>query len=480
MKVKYKPVAQVDTQYDQLYAAGHYEEAIDVMRTFLDECEQSKNPYGAMLAHISIATCYYCMGQSENAFQSILHYKKLCDTYGDQYEQYNLCHIQSLIYEYEQNYPKAKEATEECIHLARALNLPQELCISYSMLSYIHIMTEQYEDALTTAQDALAIAELHTSKDSRIQCHIYSLLAIAYAMLDRLADASHTVSILMQNPFIQSSRLERSRYLYIQGVLAFKKGNISHAVSLFTEAETLAVSTQNNGLLKRIYLQQAQAHERLNNFGEAYYYMKKYTGMLEEIYKGCIRSKVDELDVQYNMSTLERLANVDSLSGVYTRYYLETTCDQWLTEAQQTNDHICCLVFDVDNFKEINDHHGHLVGDEVIKIVGQTCREVIWEKHTLVGRYGGDEFVIIFRNFSPQQLMDKAGELFEALTSMKVIEKEHEIQFTVSMGMVSNTSIIAHKFKQLFRVADQALYMAKNQGKNQIVTLSHTNCNMNC
>ena len=76
--------------------------------------------------------------------------------------------------------------------------------------------------------------------------------------------------------------------------------------------------------------------------------------------------------------------------------------------------------------------------------------------------------------------MEKAGELFQALTGLKVSGAGYEIGFTVSMGMVSNTSIIAHKFKQLFRVADQALYMAKNQGKNQIVTLSNTNCNINC
>lgn len=476
MRVKYKPTVQIDTEYDYLYAAGRYEEAIDVMRVFLEECDRTKNPYGAMLAHISIATCYYCMGQSERAFQSILLYKKLCDEYGAQYEQYNLCHLQSLIYEYELNYKKAKESTEECIHLARSLNLPHELCINYSMLSYIHLMTEQYEDALTTAQDALAIAELHTSKDSRIQCHIHSLLSIAYVSLDRLPEAAFALEITGRNPFTQSSPLERSRYLYIQSLLTFKEGDIQHAVSLLTEAETLAFTTQNSSLLKRVYLQQAHAYEKLKNFELAYYYMKKYTQMMEGLYKECVHSKIEELDIQYNMSTLERLANIDSLSGVYTRHYLESACDQWL----RTQDHICCVVFDVDDFKTINDEYGHLVGDEVIKAVGQMCRHVIQEEQTIVGRYGGDEFVILFRDFPEEHLMHKIGKLFQALTGMKITGQNYEIQFTVSMGMVSTTSVIAGQFKQLFQVADQALYMAKNQGKNQIVTLSNTNSHTNC
>ena len=480
MKVKYKPVARIDAQYDQLYATGHYEEAIGVMRTFLEECELNENPYGSMLAHISIATCYYCMGQIESAFQSILHYKKLCDEYGDQYEQYNLCHIQALIYEHEQNYAKAKEAIEQCIHLANTLSLPHELCVSYSMLGYIYLMTEQYKEALAAAQDALVIAELHYAKDSRIQCQIYSICALSYAYLGQLPEATQALEVLSYNPFIRSSRLERSRYLYIQGVLAFKKGGFPVAISFLAEAEALASSTENSILLKRVYLLSARAHEQLKQFEMAYHYMSKHTHILEEMYKGSGRSKVSELDAQYNISTIEHRANTDSLSGVYTRYYLESTCDQWLSEARQKKDHICCLVFDVDDFKIINDQYGHLVGDEVIKVLGQTCKKVIREKHALVGRYGGDEFVIIFKNFTHQQLMEKAGELFQALTGLKVSGAGYEIGFTVSMGMVSNTSIIAHKFKQLFRVADQALYMAKNQGKNQIVTLSNTNCNINC
>lgn len=480
MRITYKPDVQVNTEYDRLYAAGRYEEAIDVMRLFLEECEHHKNPYGAMLAHISIATCYYCMGQSECAFQSILLYKKLCDEYGAQYEQYNLCHLQSLIYEYERNYKKAKECTEECIHLARSLSLPHELCLSYSMLSYIHLMTDQYEEALTTAQDALAIAELHTSKESRIQCHIYSLLSISYVLLDQLDEAAFMLDIVAQNPFSQSSRLEHSRFLYIKGLLALKENDTERAISFLTEAEALALTTKNSTLLKRIYLQLAQAYENIKNFELAYSYIKKYACMLEDLHKECTRSKLEELDIQYNMSTLERLANIDSLSGVYTRHYLETACDQWLAEAREKKDDICCVVFDIDDFKMINDQYGHLVGDEVIKAVGQMCREVIQEEQTIIGRYGGDEFIILFKNFPIQQLMHKISELFQALTSLSVTGADYEIQFTISMGMVSTKSVIARKFKQLFRIADQALYMAKNQGKNQIVTLSNTNCDSNC
>lgn len=476
MGIQYKPLAQIESHYDQLFADGQYNEAIDVMRTFLEECEHNANPYGAMLAHISIASCYYCLGRIESAFQSVLYYKQLCDDYGGQYEQYNLCHIQALIYDYEQNYSKAKKATEECICLAQELNLPHELSKNYSLMSYLHIMTENYTEAVSAAQEALAIAEVHCSEDIYLHCQIYCNLAAAYVYLEQFIEATKILDLLSHNPFIQNNQPDRSRYLLTKGILTMKYGFLNDALAYFSEAEMIASSFNNHVLLKKVYSYTAQVYEQQHQFEKAYYYLKKYVEKLEATHKGNLQSKLNELDIQHSISIIERRVNIDALSGVYTRYYLESTCDEWLKEAHQTKDHVCCFVFDVDDFKHINDQYGHLSGDEVIRAVGQTCNEVMHEEDTLVGRYGGDEFVILLRNFSQEQIIQKANELFQTLSNMTVVNDEHHIKITISMGIVCNESIIARKFKQLFNVADQALYMAKNQGKNQIVSLSHMNC----
>ena len=478
MGIKYKPLMQVESYYDQLFADGHYNEAIEVMLAFLEECEHADNPYGAMVAHISIASCYYCLGQIDNAFQSVLYYKQLCDEYGDQYEHYNLCHIQALIYDYEQNYSKAKSAAEECIRLAGALNLPYELSKNYSLMSYLHIMTEDYPKALSDAQEALTIAKIHCSEDMYLHCQIYCSLATSYVYLNRFTEATQMLELLSSNPFIQNNQLERSRYLLTKGILMMKYGLFNDAITYFTEAEKIALSFHNHVLLKKIYLYNSRVYEQQRHLEKAYAYLKKYVEKLEATHQGHLFSKVNELDLQHSISIIERRANIDALSGVHTRYYLETTCDTWLQEAHKMNDHICCIVFDVDDFKLINDHYGHLFGDEVIKAVGQKCKEVIYEKNTIIGRYGGDEFVILLKNFTQEQIVQKANDLFNALSNMVVGHHEQQMQFTVSMGIVCNSSIIARKFKQLFSVADQALYMAKNQGKNQIVSLSNMNCHI--
>jgi len=99
------------------------------------------------------------------------------------------------------------------------------------------------------------------------------------------------------------------------------------------------------------------------------------------------------------------------------------------------------------------------------------------QENAIVGRYGGDEFIVLFKEGQPQYIMEKAKKLYNEITSFYVNYLSQEIKVTVSMGVVCTTSLpYAKKFAQLFKVADQALYMAKRQGKNQIVYLSNENC----
>lgn len=476
MSMKFKPVQSVECTYDQLFNDGKYEEAILIMEQFIKDIED--NPYGQMLAYINIASCYYNLTKTEEAFQYILRYKDLCTAFGDEMDHYALYHLYSLIYCQEQNFTKALEAANKCLEIANSLQLQKELAESYNLLSFILIFTNSYEKALQYAKQAQIIAYQHCQDNLYLICEIHCNLASVYTHLNQIVEAENTLLLLEANPYIISHSRERSRFFYLKGLLRLKSGHLDAAINAFEEAKQIAYTVKDNTILKYILKQLAFTFEQTNNLHYAYLYLKQYVTLVDEMHRMSSTSKISQLDTNHSVASITQRANVDPLSNVYNRYILESTCDNWLKDARKTKDRICCLAFDVDNFKHINDHFGHLMGDEVIKAIGQACNEHIQGEHALASRYGGDEFVILLKNYSDRDVMKTARTLFNTITNMVVNYDNQSVQITISMGIVCNHSIIARKFTQLFKVADQALYMAKSQGKNQIVTLSNTNCHL--
>ena len=475
MTNKYKPVPYVGTSYDELFADGHYEEAIANMQSFLEE--QKDNPYAKMIAHINIASCYYYLNKVDAAYEHALLYKQLCIEYGNLQDHYNLYHISALIYEYEQQYEKAIHAIKDSMRIAQQLNLQQELAQSYKLYSHIQLNYGNLQEAIDYAMKAQEIIYTTQADNLYVICKIHCILAAAYIRLDRLAEAFNMIQLLGSNPYINMNSKERSLYLYFQGFLHMKNKQYNNAITAFNESLQIAESCNDTSLLHRLLWDLAHMYEQLQNFETAYNLMRRHSALSHELLMRRSNSKVADVQLNHNIALVQQRANMDPLSGVFNRSYLENTCTEWLQEAKKTKSMVCCLVFDVDNFKTINDTYGHLIGDEVIRRVGQTCNSLLKDVDGFTARFGGDEFVVILRNHTQTETFNKACELFEAICSIQIETEQAPLTLTISMGMICNQSIIANRFTQLFKVADQALYMAKKQGKNQIVSLSN-NCSL--
>jgi diguanylate cyclase (GGDEF)-like protein len=163
---------------------------------------------------------------------------------------------------------------------------------------------------------------------------------------------------------------------------------------------------------------------------------------------------------------IEKKANIDYLTGVYNRNYLEETVNQWLhnDDASQV---LTCLALDIDNFKAMNDTYGHLFGDQVIQLLSQTCVDVV-RKEDIVGRYGGDEFIVILKGTTSKTGKKKAEQLKDVLRERPLTQQNVIIPVEISIGVTDTVISEATTFKELFKFADQALYEAKRKGKNQV------------
>jgi len=167
---------------------------------------------------------------------------------------------------------------------------------------------------------------------------------------------------------------------------------------------------------------------------------------------------------------LKYFAYHDVLTGLANRKQLEAAFEMALTYAQRHNTYIAILFLDLDNFKEINDQHGHEIGDLLLLEVAARLRATVRASDILV-RLGGDEFVIALTELADkQQAISVAKKIIDAITVPMTL-KEHKIQVTASIG-ISLYPEDAQELKTLLKHADKALYSVKAEGKNNFGSFS--------
>lgn len=170
------------------------------------------------------------------------------------------------------------------------------------------------------------------------------------------------------------------------------------------------------------------------------------------------------LDMEFIASSIEK-SQLDYLTNMYNRMSFHDLASKLCSISEYENTNVCCAMIDIDHFKKINDTYGHLVGDEVIKSVSSLIR-THFRKNDLVGRYGGEEFIVLMHDISP----NKAEELFEKLRikieDLHVKTNDLDLNITVSIGLYTGYS---YDLMNLQSKADELLYKAKNSGRNRLV-----------
>jgi len=175
-----------------------------------------------------------------------------------------------------------------------------------------------------------------------------------------------------------------------------------------------------------------------------------------------------------NHERLKRVGLTDSLTGVNNRRFFDQRLTEEVGRALRTQEPLTCLFLDVDHFKRVNDTHGHQTGDQVLRVVAGLIREQLRASDVL-GRYGGEEFAALLVNASGDAVMEIA-ERIRAVIAEHVFKSVEEVSLaaTISIGVSTLTASLADTSLEtlandLVDRADQAVYLAKNQGRNQVV-----------
>lgn len=171
---------------------------------------------------------------------------------------------------------------------------------------------------------------------------------------------------------------------------------------------------------------------------------------------------VDELE-------LRRLATHDGLTGVMTRRFFLVEVTREFKRTRRYGGSLSCIIFDIDNFKRVNDTYGHAAGDRVLKQLATFCWQHV-RTVDFVGRLGGEEFAIALPETTISQAMAVAEKLRIGIEELDIRYSRREIRVTASFG-ISMCAAGDPDFKTTLKRADAALYQAKNAGRNRTVVL---------
>lgn len=285
---------------------------------------------------------------------------------------------------------------------------------------------------------------------------------------------------------------QEAQALLRRGKAYIEQGDRITARAVLAEGLMLADTIGAKPILHPLHEALATLAEWEGNFADAYQHYKQFHRLRDEHYgerleqRAKILTLLHELDAAHQetriayrenealqreiaertrlQAILERLATIDDLTQLLNRRHFFTIIDQHLQTAGEKV--VGLLVMDVDHFKSINDRFGHEAGDFVLHEVAVRLTTMVGNSG-MVGRYGGEEFIIFLSDTNLPHVLQFAETLLSTIRTTPFRVSDEPITITASIGVAALPTPVDRR--QLFRCADQALYDAKAKGRNQVV-----------
>lgn len=196
---------------------------------------------------------------------------------------------------------------------------------------------------------------------------------------------------------------------------------------------------------------------------------KKSSYTIQDLNKVAVLASYVAIAIEnsYLYNKTKYYASHDYLTGLLSRKELYNQGEKLYKDHIKLYNSVTFMMIDIDNFKLVNDNYGHLIGDEVIKNIGRIIKDVIGE-YGVSGRYGGEEFLIVLPAISQKRVYILSEKIRKTIEELEIKFNGKKIGITGSIGIFTSTGL-EKGFDQCVSFADEALYIAKAEGKNKIV-----------
>ncbi|HUQ28115.1 MAG TPA: tetratricopeptide repeat-containing diguanylate cyclase [Usitatibacter sp.] len=318
----------------------------------------------------------------------------------------------------------------------RALGIARQFGCKRLEAFCLQTMGEAYQ-AMSRPEVALAMADqflalARESNDKWIESHGLACIGELKAQLGERAEGIGLLKTALMNFDTLGSRDECARVLRILSTAYESAGNLTEALSCLRRSADIEQHLKSEDTERRARALAA-------------------------------RRRLDQASLE--TERYKRLALEDSLTGLANRRSLDDRLGSLMREAHARGSVLTVALADVDHFKGINDRFSHAVGDEVLRCVGEILRAHC-RVGDLAGRYGGEEFMLVFRSLDMRSAADICERIRRAAESWDWQSIHPQLRVTLSMGLATSTSF--NDTQGMLHAADHWLYEAKRHGRNQV------------
>lgn len=361
----------------------------------------------------NMAGCYRAMGKLDQAERYIADALQIAQTQANRDWMPHLLHTRAEIYAARGDFTRAlAEADASAAQLRIRKNVPVLLRVLMDSATWLEALSD-FDGAQARLQEA---SELPQEKSM-------------YEMREELALARVKLERMRKQPARALSALDE--YLVAR-----------------TEGKQIRVESQ------RIATQFVEDVERTEARG------RRESAAVNEL-------TLRLIETQAEAQRIARQVSRDPLTGVLNRTAFELAAERAAGGASQP---VALVMLDIDNFRVVNTDHGHLAGDKVLEVVVERIRQAL-RTNDLLGRFGGDEFLLLCPGVGPRIGATIASRVLKRISAEPVLHEGHSISVTVSMGVACTQTKALSTLPYLIKRADAALRRAKLAGKNRAVTV---------
>jgi len=364
-------------------------------------------------------------------------------------------------------------------------------------LSQAYLGIGKLKEALIYGQRCLALfaKNNHFRKESE---YLLSLGEV-HLGLEEIGQAKECYQQGLQIALKNGFRREEGDALRRLGILARIQGDLESALKSLNAALEIAENVQIRREIYECHSALADVYKQMGDYAKALEHYEQFHLIKEVVFNAQSDLRIKNLQViqqverakrenellQQKSAELEKeieerkkaqertefLARTDALTGVNNRGYFITAAQHFISEALQQQFSLSFILIDVDYFKRVNDTIGHLGGDRVLINIAEALVRMLRTKD-LIGRYGGEEFVILLPDTNQATAVQVAERLRETIDTMEILHGQNRLHVTISLGVTSlenNTEAKGSILETLLQQADRALYAAKHQGRNKVI-----------